>query len=480
MEGKNLYHLIYGYLLARIHFGFYPKGEHLPSIHKLSRLFGVSTMAVRGALKLLEEEGYITGETKRKNVVIYDAVTPGNKLPDCLSIKEEDLLDLHKSFDLIFPDIFFYGLIGCGEEEVRELYQILERPTVSWDEPTVDFLAHVVMSLKNSLLLDLYYDVILFAYPSYLSFLARDADRWKRAYDDLRTNLFQLLALKQSQNSNALWETMQRAYPDFGPDSDLVKLPERDSIYQWGKPQLCISSSNEIVRRIFFGRYPVNTFLPSVRVLAEELDTAVITMRRSIVLLNDLGVVESINGRGTRVLPPEQGIERVKWRDPAIQKNILLFLESLHILTITCRPLTLAAFPNLSRDDFRIMAKELEAAKDMEHEGIVFAVLTPICAAARLPALKVIYDRLMSLLVWGIPFSNMQPLLRIDCYTEQLISGLTCRDAVTFTAALEQALSAAFLYARSKAVSVGITEAARLKLPFEETYIKNMTLRNIR
>ena len=60
MEEKRLYILIYGYLLTRIRYGFYPKGEHLPSIHKLSHLFGVSTMAVRKAVQLLEQKGYIT------------------------------------------------------------------------------------------------------------------------------------------------------------------------------------------------------------------------------------------------------------------------------------------------------------------------------------------------------------------------------------------------------------------------------------
>ena len=55
---KNRYALLYGYLLARIYFGFYPKGKALPSIYRLSEMFGVSTITSREAIRLLKEKGY--------------------------------------------------------------------------------------------------------------------------------------------------------------------------------------------------------------------------------------------------------------------------------------------------------------------------------------------------------------------------------------------------------------------------------------
>lgn len=473
MEEKKLYVLVYRYLLARICFGFYPKGEYLPSIQKLSRLFGVSTMAVRGALKLLEEEGYISSLAEKRAMVVYDSDRNAKALPSLIHVSAEELQVIHQSFDLIFPSIFFDGLSMCSENDIQELKKILKRPTLSWDIPTVDFLAYLVGVLKNQLLLSLYYDVMLYSYPSHLAYLTQEADFWKSAYQALQIKLKKLLDIKESGDLDALWDMVQQSYPEFGPDYKQAVVPQCSSTYHWGKIQICYTTASVIVRRIYTKQYPVDSFLPSARILSEEFSIPVITMRRSIALLNDLGVTESINGKGTRVLDPTQSIHRVKWHSPAIQKNILLYLESLHILAITCRPLALYAFPLLDRKDRKQAALEIRQLLEKGYTGLaVGTCLEILIGATKLSALKTIYDKLMNLLIWGQPLSYIEPILKFDLYMKQISECLETQDTVMFCSTLDQALSATFLSSQKKAVSIGIDEAGRLLLPEKRPDIK--------
>lgn len=466
MDEKNLYNLIYRYLLARIYYGFYPKDEYLPSIHKLSSLFGISTMAVRNALKLLEQDGYIYTESNRRSVVLYDKEKEKKKIPGIIMLTEADIQYMYQSFALIFSYIYYYGFAMSSPRDIQDMYQILNRPSVSWDEPVIAYLASLVKKMRNPLLLSLYYDVILFCYPSYLGVLAGNPEHWEDSYKKMNEKLYHILQFKEKNEDEKLWDMLQHIQPDFQVDNDPSSISQNTIDYHWGKPRPGLSAANEIVSRIFDGQYPVNSFLPSARLLSEEFSIAPITMRRSIALLNDLGVTDSINGKGTRVLSPEEGREKIKWGDPAVRKNIMLYLQALQILALTCRPLTVNAFSLVSPQKRRRTIEEIKQREQMGYTGAanVLCVKT-LVSVLNLPALKDIFDKLLSFLIWGQPLSYLKPTVPVDSFTRQLISGLESENAALFCSALEQTIAATFLTSKAKAVSMGIEEANTLPLP---------------
>ncbi|MCH1983248.1 GntR family transcriptional regulator [Ruminococcus sp. OA3] len=467
MKENSLYGLIYNYLLIRIHYGFYPKGGYLPSILELSNLFGVSTMVIRTAFKLLRENGYLSYETTERPVVLYDFENPKQAFPEQLLIQGDDFEDFHRTFDLIFPSIYFCGLSICDNRDLEELRLILDRSADAWDSPLVDFLAHLAKRLQNSLVTDLYYDVTLFSYPTYLDYLAKDKARWKRHHEVLNKKLLEILALKERGNTAALQTIVNQAYPpmDWQPVLDSGK--ERNSPYRWGKSQVCLNTAGEIVSRICKGVYPVDTFLPSPRILSEELSVSLITVRRSIVLLNDLGVAESVNGRGTKVIPPERGVHKVNWSSPVIRKNTLLYLESLYMLAITCRRLAAFLFPLISPEEKATLKERICFIKGQSNAGHANTLcLQALISASNLLSLREVYDKLFSFIVWGQPLFYLKPHLQLDQYTDLLTESLDSNDAMQFGSALEQAYFATFRSSQSKAITVGIEEAERLILPY--------------
>lgn len=137
--------LTYRYLITKIYFGFYPKGRPLPSIHRLSRLLGVSTVTVIGALKMLEREEYISGPELGRTVIYNPEARSG--LPAGILAKEEVLRDIYQGFALILPPIFYDGFRRCDEKDLVRLEEILEKDAFFYDEAVMAFLSFLINKL---------------------------------------------------------------------------------------------------------------------------------------------------------------------------------------------------------------------------------------------------------------------------------------------------------------------------------------------
>lgn len=91
--------------------------------------------------------------------------------------------------------------------------------------------------------------------------------------------------------------------PEDEEDEELAVHPEID--YQ-GSQYLYVQVADLIERRIRVGDLRPGDRLPAERDLADEYRVAYLTIRRTMQLLRDRGLVESVHGRGTfvRTSPP--------------------------------------------------------------------------------------------------------------------------------------------------------------------------------
>ncbi|MCD2491555.1 GntR family transcriptional regulator [Lacrimispora sp. NSJ-141] len=466
MEKKNFQILIYRYMMARIHYGFYPEKEPFPSIHSLGRMFHVSTMTIRCAYKMLEEDGYILMVKNKRPVLTYTPAAD-KKLPSCLYTPEQTFQDLYQSLALFLPSIFCYGLFLCEDEDLESLNRILDSPGNAWDEPVIRFLSGIVSRLRNPLLADLYYDILLYSYPFFLSRMYQDNAEWQAPHKLICQYFRELLIVRKEGNFIKLQELIDKIYQNyqfaFVPRSE--SLPA-ENFYRWSKPQISGAIAGKLIYRIFYGIYPAGAFLPSASALAEEFSAALITMRRTIKLLNDLGMTESINGRGTRVLSEKESLEKVSWLDSQVQKKILSFLRCLQILAITCRKVAEGIIPHLKKPELLDAVSKLRIAKDMNRTGLVEMVCLDLllCSEKYLSILD-IYEHLLSQLIWGYPLSYLPPAPSPSIYADGLMESLEAGDSRRFSEELEKSLHALFYFSRKKMVSAGIKEAGVLDLP---------------
>ena len=64
--------MAYKHLFNCIHFGLYPTGSSLPTVPELCKTFNVSSSTIHNALRLLQEDHYVSLSQGRSAIVTYD------------------------------------------------------------------------------------------------------------------------------------------------------------------------------------------------------------------------------------------------------------------------------------------------------------------------------------------------------------------------------------------------------------------------
>lgn len=110
---------------------------------------------------------------------------------------------------------------------------------------------------------------------------------------------FCLMALRALDNSlilNLYWEVLR-----------FLKFPYLTEDETWNifrqRPQLCYTLVCSVIRDIEKGIYAKRSFLPSLPKMAKHYKVSVSTVRRSLSILNNAGLTKSFQGKGTQDLP---------------------------------------------------------------------------------------------------------------------------------------------------------------------------------
>lgn len=102
--------------------------------------------------------------------------------------------------------------------------------------------------------------------------------------------------------------------------------------------------------------------LPSYENLALELSVSVSTVRRTVSLLRDMGLIHSMNGVGNRIEFSPPNFEKLQ--RPTIQKNIAMARESAEILLAVAKNVVEREFPKLSNEHIQEMKLILSEKKN--------------------------------------------------------------------------------------------------------------------
>ncbi|MFQ8600566.1 MAG: GntR family transcriptional regulator [Oscillospiraceae bacterium] len=194
--------------------------------------------------------------------------------------------------------------------------------------------------------------------------------------------------------------------------------------------QICYSLGMELLVAIGQGVYPSNSLLPSLNTLAKEKHVSVNTVRRTMALLNDIGATKSINGVGTKVLPPDQIAENCDLSQASVQKRLFSHAESVHILALSCRQVAEATIPSIDQETIKKWKAKLAAYARVErYELAPYAIINLISQDAPFMAVRTVYTELFRNLFLGIPSAkpSQRPteVQRLLCPLFPILRGLS-------------------------------------------------------
>ena len=366
---REKYNLIYDYYKCHILFGQFHQGDLLPTIEQIGNTFQVAPQTVRNALKKLQRDGLIFVSPGRHTEVIYKA-TPSEALQYTqnyyLARKDEIDVVYHIASLLLTP--FFYA--GCQKLTDDDLMQILNvcREKGSNIVSISMFCCESMLRAANNQLINtLFADVVsFFQFPCMTSFSEESSVEYQEYYNLTvlscealdRTGLFQAFSGFQALTQATLLAFIAEA-------AKTTPKPEQIS-FQWqtyrDRPQHCHTLAARMIYGIISGKYWEGEMLPSYENLALELSVSVSTVRRTVSLLRDMGLIHSMNGVGNRIEFSPPNYEKL--RRPTIQKNIAMARESAEILLAAAKNVVEREFPKLSNEQIHEMKLILSEKKN--------------------------------------------------------------------------------------------------------------------
>ena len=470
----ELHQVIYGLLAAQIEFGTYHYKDPLPKIEEVSQWFGVSLDTVKAAYHQLKIEGYIT-LTKKAGAAVavqFQEAELEKNIQTFFALRKEAVMDMCKSFGPMFSQAQWHGLKNAGPEQLDELERLCSQTGILRPYTKVQHIRLIYGSLNNQLLLRLIWQAFLFYQAPFLSLPANLVD-----FEDSDGPLLDMIRFCRQKDWDGLWERVAycqeqitSAISRFYANRITLEPPGEQIPFCWNvyqnTSQKCYSIAIDLLKGVRLGVFAQEGFLPSPAKIAEYMQVSVITVRRTLTLLNQLGVTHSVNGVGTRVLGVENSMDNCAFAHPVIQKRLLDFIQSLQILAMTC-----GACAESVAADTRAVALWKErlvyTKENYRYESVVFASIEIISLYSPIQTVRQIYGSLISLLLWGYPLRSLHGSRKeINSfylpYIDSLLEKLEHCNWNGMAMVLEELLFYEFRFAAARLDELGIKEAANL------------------
>lgn len=443
-------------------------------MEKMAELLVVSIDTIRLAYRQLQEEGYLTLSQSTGTVVKvhYSADEIAQNIQTFFAEHKDVILDINRSMPLLFSNI---QLAAWKNISLEDLYKIEDNVVKNQIPPQyfVTFYLHKIYgTLNNDLLLRLINKLSIFYMVPFLSFKYCDS---YIVNDEIDMITYKIKLCRQKDwaalRANILDELNRHfiLIDNFYQAKLIVPDTTKQIKFTWSSykkaSQICYSVGFEILLMIVYGRYPKGSYLPSLKKLAEEKQVSVSTIRNSLALLNDLGIVKTINGVGTQVLSMDQIAENSNLSSPIVQKRLLDCKHSLQIFLLTCHNTAAFTISSLDTGDKAKWIEQLRLYEQLEKLDLVLPFsLKYISEIAPYQTIRVVYSELYKLLFWGVPLRGMMGSQeKINAfyqpYYHVMVDCLERSDAEGFAAKLEEVLYHEIEFVSKQLANLGIQEA---------------------
>ena len=328
---KSQQQMIYHFLLRQIKMGNYKSGDRFPTVKEIADHFNVSYCPAQIALKTLEKDGYVRLSKGRTAEIIWQ---PDEKTEEALDFVErrEVLKDLYESLCHFSPLFRLQGLSLMDKEQLAELEQLL----ASDQEPLLFSLYKgfegSLKPMKNQMLMYLFTDIDAFVGTTLVDRMKHVNDgQGDMALEKVRKYLLNTIhCIKKQEYKNSFEQLLElsryfKKFFDF--DQKEVCQQREAEAFSWepqkGRKRYCDDIAIDLICKINQGVYPVDSYLPQGRLLADIYHVSPITMRRTINILNELGVAKNINGIGTKVIFPGDQTILYKMKDMTMDRTLI-------------------------------------------------------------------------------------------------------------------------------------------------------------
>lgn len=362
------YNLIYEYYKCHILFGKLRQGDFLPAIEQIGDTFQVAPQTVRNALKNLQKEGLVSVSPGRNTIVTYAAAPEdmSSYTKEFYFSRKDGMKQIYLIAELLLMPIYQKGCQQLTDHDLFQIMNTAKQKSASVASISMFCCSIMMRKVDNWLAKSLFLDMLSFFQFPYITTFDKDNNEEYRQYYQMlltscevlnRDGVFQAFTGFQ----NLARKTLQ-TYVDKGETEVLV--PEQIS-FHWKtyreRPQHYQTLAAHIIKQIMDGKYTERIMLPSYVNMADQFGVSVNTIRRTMELLRNLGVIRSLNGIGSQVLFTAPDWKKL--RRSSIQNNVALAGESIEMIQLTAEDIIQKSFSHLDDQRVRDMKDMLQSKK---------------------------------------------------------------------------------------------------------------------
>ncbi len=437
---RGKYNLIYEYYKCHILFGHLRKGDFLPTIEQIGSTFQVAPQTVRNALKKLQQDHLIDVSPGRHTLVVHET-TPEETLQvtqQYYLARKEAIGTVYQVSALLLTPVFRVGAQKLTVHELQEILRICRQKDAGIVSISMFCCNRMLDTVQNQLIKSLFTDMVsFFQFPYISSFDEGTNQEYQEYHRDLiasceafdRDGVFQAFMRLQ-----ALTQKFLQGFID--DSSQTVAIPNQIS-FHWQtyreRPQHCHTLAAKIIYDLIKGRYTEGEMLPSYENLALELSVSVNTVRRTIGLLRDMGLIHSINGVGNQIQFSAPNWEKL--RRPSIQRNILMAKESIELLLYTAEEIVCKELRKLSEKQTHELKNILADSEGLCGVETIVLVTEYILILHPFTSFFETYGKLLEFLLFTYPFLSDQYQIkssRQSVSIEKLARALDEKNTVLF------------------------------------------------
>lgn len=455
MERKYMMHnpnsqeqTIYRILAGQIQLGFFDDGEHFPSARDIAKRYQVSYCPAQRALKMLENDGFIK-LNRGKATSILSKPYENYLESDTFKKRTAALLDLSRSLKLILPVICYQSLYHI-EKLYPDISETFIYGGVFVDRHLYQQFEKCLHALINQTAFSLYYDVLIFAESSFTDvlythcgksetvlFLQDINEKYVQCIFEFQKGNRSLVKQKVEQLIEKLFNKIENCLEVFA--ANLENAGQESFCWEprKGRTRYCDIIAIDMICKINQGDYPIGELLPGTSALADVYHVSEITMRRTIGLLNKLGVAKTMNGVGTRAIAHGEPETLYNVKGLMLEYKLKTFLEAMQLLIITSEPVFQCVFPYIPA---RLLDSIGEAISISDEKRSLVATLSAGLQAVvhhcPLAAIREIYSKITLLLLNGsilrIEESGEEPVLHWSSISHDIRESIHARNSKQF------------------------------------------------
>lgn len=370
-----MYERVFQIIKNKIECGLLPAGSSLPSRCNLCEEFGTSEKTIRRVLKMLEENGLIKTQQRRRPVVRYTF----NEDTQITALAPEKIdttitKDVLKAGEILCYPLIQNGISLCGKEDLKIPRRILDNMRIRnadefWKLSKL-FWRFFVARNEN----DLSFRVARNMGLSDIRPLRDGMESRTRYYEQLQEfmGVVESGGVPESvpfDDMSVLYGLTCGTQPGFHAPSDSPVVLGRKQLEKLltDAEVRYAAVYMDILGLIAAGRYKLGDKLPSHKELQEIYHVSVDTTRKAIQLMQEWGVVKTVRGNGIFVVMDSAGLQKIQIPSHLIANQVRRYLDSLDLLALTIEGTSACAAPHVTQEKIQAAKTKIHLLWDEEY-----------------------------------------------------------------------------------------------------------------